>query len=543
MSKKVVLDYENINRRGWMAAIVVILFIAGILQWRYINEFPQYIHAWAQADWYSLAIGYVDNGLDFFHPQTMLYNKQDTGLWDSPITSVDFPIHEYVVALLMKLLGTTSPWVFRLWTLVIGMVGMFFLYKLTYLFTDDCIKSLAVVGVAMTAPAYAYYFSGFLPAIPSVTFSIIGLWAYFSYVKKKKNAMFHIGLASLTLAAMIRTPQLVLLMAVCGFEALRIFRGETGWRDKVLTMALLVCCFVGFHLWNRHLQSVYGSMFLGSLMPARNLEEAREVYQNIHDRWMFHYFQRVQHWLVLSAALSAIGWALVKGVQRRRGAFPNADSRTAALSHWWFWGIYLLGTLLYVGAMLRQYSDHDYYFIDSLFLPIVVLLILVLAELPRIGSVKWGVVFGFLLVMLLAVMGQEARQMQQLRRDANDGSRRCYEHFIGADQLLDQADVSRDAKVVALFVYPKSSAFIQMRRRGYIVLDTKEELVRKALSTDHDLIVIENDVLRQEFDAHGYALKYLRPIAANENIMACTLSDTPVAENAEELIEIALQKR
>ena len=92
------------------------------LQRNYMDEYPTHIHAWAEQDHYALALGFINNGFDLFHPETMIYNKQFPGWWQEPsattITSADFPIHEYIVALLMKLFGTTSPWVFRLWTLL-----------------------------------------------------------------------------------------------------------------------------------------------------------------------------------------------------------------------------------------------------------------------------------------------------------------------------------------------------------------------------------------------------------------------------------------
>ena len=124
------IDYEKINAKGYLIAAVFIIALGIGIQFKYLNEFPAFIHAWAQDDRYALAIGFLDNGFDLFHPETMIYNKQFPGDWqvayDTTITAVDFPIHEYIVALLMKLFGTTSPWVFRLWTMISSFIGLFF---------------------------------------------------------------------------------------------------------------------------------------------------------------------------------------------------------------------------------------------------------------------------------------------------------------------------------------------------------------------------------------------------------------------------------
>ena len=108
----------------------------------------------------------INNNFDLFHPETFIYNKQFPNDWNFPhtttITSVDLPLMEFLVAILMKITGVTSPWIFRSCTLLIAVIGMFYLYKLAFLLTNDWIKSLLVTAVAMTSPVYAYYFNGFI---------------------------------------------------------------------------------------------------------------------------------------------------------------------------------------------------------------------------------------------------------------------------------------------------------------------------------------------------------------------------------------------
>ena len=92
---------------------IVIIGFGLTFQYKYLNEFPSHIHAWAQADRYALSLGFLENGLDFFKPQTYIYNHQFPHKWEVPsetsITAVDFPIHDYVVpAVLMKITGITS---------------------------------------------------------------------------------------------------------------------------------------------------------------------------------------------------------------------------------------------------------------------------------------------------------------------------------------------------------------------------------------------------------------------------------------------------
>ena len=175
----------NTDKRSTLTLFIAMLLIvaAGLfVSLDYINEFPTHIHAWAEQDHYALSLGFLHNGFDFFHPETMIYNKQFPGWWkeayDTTITSAGFSIHEYVVALWMKIFGSDSPWVFRSWTLLIALAGLFFLFKICLQITQDAAKALITTGVAITSPILAYYMSGFLPSIPAFSVCIVGIWCY-----------------------------------------------------------------------------------------------------------------------------------------------------------------------------------------------------------------------------------------------------------------------------------------------------------------------------------------------------------------------------
>lgn len=531
------IDYQKVNNNGKFITIAVILFISLLLQWRHLNEFPLHIHAWAQADWYSLAIGYVDNGMDFFHPQTMLYNKQDAGLWGATITSVDFPVHVYLVALFMKIFGTTAPWVFRCWTLLWSMIGIYFLYKISFLLTKDWIKSLLAAVIVLTAPTYVYYAGGFIPSIPALSFAMMGLWGYLSYTEKGNVRYFCFGFACLTLAAMIRSSQIVLLIAVCCFEFIRILKNESPLRKIIVPVLICFLFYISYFLWNKHLANTYDSMFLGKLMPASNKSDLDFVFQNVQQRWEFHYFQRIQHWVVAAAVILGSICAIIHKHKQKKT--DNAlEQSSKKLSYWYLTIIYILGELLFVGAMVMQFCDHDYYFLDSLFLPILLIFILSMRSIKSIDTIRKALISFPLIVILGAFMTVNAMDMQQVRRGyAEDPSLRSYRNFEHSDKLLDDAGISRDAKILTLFAYPKSSAFIQMQRRGYIVLTTDEKKVRKAITADYDYIVIENQIFREEFDNHGYVLQYLRPIIRNEGISVCELSDTIISPTVEDFFK------
>lgn len=517
------IAYNHFNHWAFVIAALSFLALGLALQCPYINEFPAYIHAWAQADWYSIAVGYVDNGLDFFHPETMIYNKQYPGHWAvasaSTITSVDFPIHEYVVALLMKVVGTTDPWVFRLWTLIVSFVGLFFLYKTCFELTDDWVKSLLVPCVAITAPTYAYYFSGFLPAIPAFAVATIGLYCYIRYRNSDRLPFFHCAVAFLTLAMLMRTTFAIAFIATMAFELLRVLKKESALKGKIPSVAMAVLLYLAYFLWNAHLRGAHGSLFLNDLMPAKSMEECAIVFDNIRQRWLYSYFQLGQQRLIKLVVVVGLLCALVRLVLLKYHKVPLHPRR---LSIWWLCAIYLFGCACFAIAMLHQFTDHDYYFIDSFFLPLLLLLMAGLAELPKINN-YWVCLCAFALVVwLVQPMYMEAHHSQKNRRSADDTALLCAQHFCGSDEFLDQAGVAPDAKILTLFAYPQNTPFILMHRKGYSVMWHDYDIVHNAIHFDYDYIVIENDAFRDNFEGHNDILQHLKPISRNASITLCS---------------------
>ena len=529
-------DIKNIfhrNNPSSLLAIGVILAIGLRLGLPTINEFPAYIHAWSQADWYSIAVGYQLNGYDFFHPETLILNKQYPGHWmhddGSAVTSVDFPIHSYIVALLMSLFGTSAPWVYRLWTLLCSLVGMWFLYLLARQVAGSTLKALLVVVLAMTSPVYAYYFNGFSPSTPAVALSTAGMWAYVTYYREgdKRHWLWAIGL--FTLATLIRTSQAVVLAAVCCFEVLRLLTRDTRWQQQLWAVVLGVAAIGGYFWWNAHLRELHGSLFLNQLRPAHSWEEAREVIDYANTQWRYVYFSHMQQ--VLLGVMVLLGVAATV-VRRHRTAVP-----ARRLSLGWLVAIWWIGELVFAAAMLRQYCDHDYYFLDSFYLPTLVLLAFAIRPL-RLG--RWFIQLPLALLLILAggIMTNEARHKAQHRQAPSDRAYQCALNYDGSDIWLDAQGVGRDAKLLSVFSYPQNAPFIKMGRQGYSLMWFEPDLIDSAMHFPFDYIVVEDCMVRQEFVNHQYLMGRLNRIAGNGRISLCTLCDSVIHPDANHFFAI-----
>ena len=153
--------------------VILVTALSVIFYSNTIKEFPRAVHAWTQSDRYAIALKFLDNGFDFFHPAT--YNLKGK----EGITQVDFPINEYVVAIVMKVFGTTDPGVFRICVLLYCLLGLYFLFKLVKIITDNYLSGLIAVAFVFTLPFYCYYQAGFIPSAPAFSSALIGV--YFLY--------------------------------------------------------------------------------------------------------------------------------------------------------------------------------------------------------------------------------------------------------------------------------------------------------------------------------------------------------------------------
>lgn len=480
---------------GHLVAAICILMVGLLLSWQRINEFPAYIHAWAQSDWYSLAIGFQNNGFDFLHPETLIYNKQFPDWWltdnGSTVTSVDFPIHVYIVAVFMKIFGTTAPWVFRVWTLIISLVGMLFLYLLAQRITQSTLKSLTVTLIAVTSPLYAYYFNGFLPSTPAISLVIIGLWAYTKHMQESDLRFWHIAIAMLGLATLVRTSQAVALTAVLCFEMLRLTKSKKEYfklrnyiqlvQKRLPSVIITFSVIIGYMIWNAHLRTENGSLFLNYLMPVRNWQDVRDVFENINELWMFRYFSRLQHWVILLSAIAGITFFIIRKNKLRRDSLL------------WFSAIYLFGTLLFFVVMLRQYNQHDYYFLDSFFTPILICLIIALRQLPK-PEKWWSAALSLMLVIIGVFMFNNAKKGLYYMRYEGDRSHICAENYTGSGVWLDEIGVGKDAKILTMFGYPQNTPFILMDRKGFSLMFDNERTVNSVVNFDYDYMIIENEI-------------------------------------------------
>lgn len=509
------------NIKKAILAIVIIFAIGISLQYKYIAEFPSHVHAWSQSDRYALALGFERNNLNFFKPETFVMNHQFPDKFSKPhatsISSVDFPINDYIPAVVMKITGNSSPIIFRLYVFLISILGLWFLYKLAFLINKDFRLSMLVVILAATSPLFVYYQSGFIPTIPSLTAAIMGFYFYLKNTIQPSQKTLIYSYLFLTLATLCRTSFLIPLLAVFAVDFFSFFGQTTGkkeWKSRIPMMFVSLLTIGGFMLYNQYLRNKFGSLFLQDLMPPTSTTEAKGLLYLIQSNWKWQYFSKV-HYFVFTLLFLAYVFHFAKNkylqsIQQKRLLFLIS--------------VYTIGAIIFAFAMLKQFVAHDYYFLDSLFLPIILGSIYFTSHI-KISSNKQIQIFSLVVLLILSIpLVLIAKKSQESRRETGtwDRTQTTINNFEGAEAFLDSLNVDKLAKILVLDAYAPNIPFILMNRKGYAVMTTSRANLKNAISWDYDYVVIQNEYFVSDiYSEYPEIITQIEKVADNGRISLC----------------------
>lgn len=499
------------KKNEYFIAFIVIAFWGIFFNYRYLNEFPSHTHAWAQCDRYALALGFVENDLNLFLPQTYVYNKQVPGFitaFPNTVTAVDFPIHDYIPAVIMKVTGSDAPWVFRSYILLYSCIGLFFLFRLAYLLTGDFWKSLLVLLFAATSPVFVYYQAGFLPTIPSLANAMIGLFFYIRSVRDGRKWDFALGILFLTLGAMSRTPFAIVLIAVLGLEFLRVLRKEVRFRQRIVPVLLSAVAIGGYILYNNILRNTYGAMFISTPGPVHSWQEAHEILDIVWKQWVLVYFSLSQYIVFGLVVLLSVICVIFR--KRSRSSF-RWQMHLMLLA--WF-----IGSLIYSGLMLTKFREHDYYIMDALFLPVLFLLILLLAAIPKLPARYYAWIGASVLVIVAILWVPSVLVSQEERYTAHpwDNDYKTATDFSGSGELLESLGYDHNARVMAVFPISPNMPFIYMKRKGYFVPPNALDILQEAFLWNFDCILIPNRYLLEIYNLYPGIVKRISKTGGNQ---------------------------
>jgi hypothetical protein len=474
----------------WLWALAALLLAAGAGLLQAGAGPPQGHHAWAMADYYAMALNFVDHNLDIFHPRT--YNLMTR----EGITASDFPLPAWLAALVMKISRSGSPVIFRSLTWLVSMAGMLFFYGTLRSCGLSGRRALVLSLLFWSFPTLLYYNNGFMPSVWAFAAFLAGVRGLAGFEKNGRSQAWALAVAGLTLAALIRKPFALHFATWALFLLLR----KSPRRHWAYLGAGMLAVGV-WQAWSLYLDRTYGSLFLNHLMSPRSFGEGLELTMRVWSKWLWAWFTPGQlFWLV-----GLLAWV---SFSRRK----TSDGRP--------WGIlsaFALGlAAAYFVLMLRQYPDHEYYFIDS-FYPAVFLLGIYLARRTRtVPGLVW--VETFLLVIALWFAWHRYREYRKLDSYAiQETTSRAYEQ---GGALLERLEVPPEGRILALEAYSFNRPFLGLRRKGYTSLSSQKENQEALLANRPDYLACpESSFVSEVVNDFPEIVQRLEPVGRSEDLL------------------------
>lgn len=463
------------KKLGGFVAILMLLVASVYFYHSTICYPPSHIHAWTQSDRYAIAIGFTENGLNLFKPQT--YNLQTK----EGVTAVDFPLPDYLAAIGMKISSSRQPVIFRLTVLLLCASLLLLFIRFVVLYSQSAAKGVGMGLFVFSLPIIVYYQAGFIPSPVALYLCLGGMYMYWQYLTTHRFTYLASALGMFALAALIRTPFSLFLAGLIGAQLIYSLRYKVLDARQPLAYVLAVGAVLLYYGYNHYLRAEYGSLFISRFMPAHNWQHLTKLGVLVWQRWHYQYLS-LAHYIFVAVVLTGF----VLGYLRRQIHLSRQQRQMGVTA-----GIFTLTALCYFPLMARQFVDHEYYFIDSLYLPTIIIIALLW------GSTRYGIAnlpMAALCAGLLCIGCYQSKQVQQTKYsyadwDMGEVTRK---NFTGADVFLDSLGVARTAKLLVIDAYTFNYPLLLAGRKGYTVLSTYYANIDTALALPYDYIVIQD---------------------------------------------------
>ncbi len=468
------------KKKPTLIFITFFVITSVLLHYRSFNKPPTSIHAWAQSDHYCLSLGFLENGFDFFHPKTYSLTHQFPPVKElkdpQGITAVDFPILHYCVALLMYILGDSSPWVFRFVSLLWSFFALGFLFG-TVQKEKGIGIALFVVGFIAFQPIYCYYQNGFHVSSAALNTLIVGICLMMKYLKYEKYRYFLLAMAFMTLAALMRFTHLISLISLGAMYFILSIKNKR--LDKHLWYILgCICIVLGYFVYNQYLALEYGSVFLNKPMVPDSLEVFKYQLLVIVDTYLKGFLPPF-HIISLAILIS-----LFLKFNRNKIGYVQKKA---------LWLIFLfIGASTFTLLMTYHLSAHGYYSLD-VWMPLIISSILLMItkidnEILYSRKLKRTGIVLMVGMILFASFIQERRYTKNVEESKTDI---VINNFMDSRGFLNSL-IPENTKVLIICGSGWNTPMVGWQRNVYRVAWNFSQRIPYELSKKYDFIVTQD---------------------------------------------------
>jgi hypothetical protein len=243
------------------------------------------VHQWRQSDCYAYAKRYYEDNSSFFHPA--VYNL----VGKNGRTVSEFPIFYYVGAQICKLIGFHN-YVFRGLTFLSYFFGLIYLYKAGRFFIKSPLLAMFPVLVLATAPYYYYYGLNYLPNVPAISFSFIGLYFYLYYEKTNKTKHLIWATFWTALGVLLKPTDGGVIFVAYGLCIGLLWIGSNENRKKIIPIAIS-CFTVLFFMFLWYKYVAYYNDLNGN---HNNLQSIYPIWERTETEIAYDYRERIFGW-------------------------------------------------------------------------------------------------------------------------------------------------------------------------------------------------------------------------------------------------------
>jgi len=413
---------------------------------------PQGVHFWAQADRFSIARNYYDNGLHFFEPQTN-YLEYSVGK-----TGVEFPAIQYITALIAKAFGAREQLflIYRILCFVFLSTGVLFLSKTIKIHGGNGFQQLLIPVFYILSPVLLFYGFNLLPDVPAFSFILISYFYFEKHRLKLDNNSIYLALIWGCAAALLKLTSAIFPVAyITWFIANAIFIEKQLTKSQIFITLLMFFISFGFciginYYFTIRANTVYqSSVFLSMSRHINQWSDFNDIWEQVVC-WHREYFRETQYWVILVSFFVSLN--------------PRYKQSGVLL----FKGILLLGFICFILLMGKQLINHDYYAICTI-IPIIIML-----SIDGLMITSQGCFGGIILLYIVYNLAPLSLN-QSYKRQAEVYNLPCREiwdyrgYMTESKEWIDKNDIPKSEKIFVLYDYPLNTPLVYLDRKGMVI--------------------------------------------------------------------------
>jgi len=424
---------------------------------------------------------------------------------------VEFPILPYISAQIGRISSSEyMPWIMRGLNAVLLFLALFLLAKNL---DGDVMQRSAMVAMVFLSPVLVFYSFNFLPDTTGLAIVLLSIAQLLRYLKSQTNKDWILALLLAAFATLVKTTCGIYFIALGASFFLKFIR-EKEYKPLIYLVAIqilaatVIILYDLFYFYQVNV-TLWSIIFMSESQPIENWKDLQLVVKGFG-----YWFGQWASWYQI-ITLAIVG-VLLK-LEKSRVVLDKT------LVH--FLIISVVGVLMFISQMGKQYVNHDYYFVASV-IPILFILAVVLSQQMAKSSKKI-----YIIVITLGFMLSGIHSFNQY-------AKRSDSHFTWKDRtILNEVDwmkngdnrlqamgVEKDAKVFVLYEFAPNTPLVYLNRKGRVF--NHEEMTREKQNMDYWLDRIKPTffIVQKKWNAHierdqVELAKSLRLVATDDELM------------------------